>query len=61
MEHAMLYSSQEQDLALAQMLQSVHDDGGIFVLGEIGLDYFHANTADILLASEQQGTRSFSC
>ena len=54
-KHAMLYNSEEQKLALAQVMEAICEDEGVLAIGEIGLDYFHASHAvNIFAARERQ-------
>ena len=55
LKHAMLYNPEEQKLALARVKQAIREDEGVIAIGEIGLDYSHANQAiDFFAARECQ-------
>ena len=54
-KHAMLYNPEEQKLALARVMEAIHNDESVVAIGEIGLDYFHASQAvNVFVARERQ-------
>ena len=59
-KHAMLYSSEEQKLALAWVMEAIREDEGVVGIVEIGLDYFHANQACTFLLPESVNGTCFS-
>ena len=49
----MLYNPEEQKLALARVMQAIREDKGVVSIGEISLDYFHANQAAYIFVARE--------